>query len=152
VTAFARAAGGPATRMDRAGPALSQNAPDDARDTTTPEAHLAAYHRLLTGDLLSPGSRDRLAEWMRGTQTSGRRFRAGVPGGWRTADRTGTGGRGATNDAGLLFPPGGRPLTLVVFSDALSDSRSGAAGSTADRLAGEAAVAEVTRRVVAAFA
>lgn len=42
-------------------------------------------------------------------------FRAGMPTGWRVADKSGAGKRGTRNDVGILRPPGGAPILISVF-------------------------------------
>lgn len=78
---------------------------------------------------------------MAGTQTSDTRFRAGVPAGWTTADKTGTGSYGVSNDAGLLLGPDGRRILVVVLSRTANDDPDAAAMNEL--------VADAVREVVA---
>ena len=110
-----RAMGDPVTRIDRYELALNEAAPGDPRDTTSPEAVSRTAERLLLGRLLAPASRARLTDWMIETTTGARRIRAGVPAGWRVADKTGTGARGTTNDFGLIWPASGAPIALATY-------------------------------------
>lgn len=116
ITAFARSVGDDQTRLDRWEPDLNDADPGDPRDTTTARALAAGYRAVLTGDVLSPGSRQQLLDWMRANVTSGTRFRAGLPAGWTSADKTGGGDYGTTNDAGLLIGPAGQRLLVVVLT------------------------------------
>lgn len=134
-TAALRAMGDRVTRLDRYELELNEALPGDPRDTTSPEAVSLLTERLLLGRLLAPVSRLRLAGWMVASQTGARRIRAGVPAGWRVADKTGTGSRGTTNDFGVIWPAKGGPISLAVFLT----------GSTRPRAECEAAIASATR-------
>jgi beta-lactamase class A len=115
LTAYARSLGDAATRLDRVEPELNEALPDDPRDTTTPMAMLSNIRALALGTALSAASRDRLVAWLLGNTTGGARIRAGLPGGWRIGDKTGSGERGTTNDVGVLWPPRRAPLLLTVY-------------------------------------
>ena len=136
LTAFARSLGDAATRLDRIEPELNDVPPGDERDTTTPAAMLVCLRALLVGDALSATSRTRLRDWLLASSTGGRRLRAGVPADWLVGDKTGTGERGATNDVGILLPPGRGPLLVAAYYDAPDE----AAGPQRD-----AVIAEVGR-------
>ncbi|MDJ0393689.1 class A beta-lactamase [Rhodococcus sp. G-MC3] len=140
VTAFARSLGDREFRLDRTEPELNTAIPGDDRDTTTPTSLGEGYRTLLTGDVLGGPSRDRLLAWMADTRTSDTRFRAGVPAGWTSADKTGTGSYGVSNDAGLLLGPQGRRILLIVLCATATDRP--------DAGAMNALVADVTREVV----
>lgn len=114
-TAFARAMGDPAFRLDRWETALNSALPDDPRDTTTPAAMVASLRRLASGDVLAAPQRALLVDWMRGNTTGAARIRAGVPQSWAVADKTGTVDYGTTNDMGMLWPPGKPPVVLVIY-------------------------------------
>jgi beta-lactamase class A len=77
------------TRLDRLEPDLNLVVPGDERDTTTPRAMAQTMAKLLTGNLLSAASRDRLIDWMVQTRTGDQRIRAGLPKDWRAGDKTG---------------------------------------------------------------
>jgi beta-lactamase class A len=47
--------------------------------------------------------RQQLEDWMRANETSS--MRAGLPQGWATADKTGSGDYGSTNDVGISYGP-----------------------------------------------
>ena len=113
ITAFARSLGDEQTRLDRWETELNSALPGDVRDTSTPAGLATGFRALLTGDALSASRRDQLTEWMRANQTSS--LRAGLPAGWTSADKTGSGDYGSTNDVGVLFGPDGRRLVLAVM-------------------------------------
>lgn len=63
---------------------------------------------------------------MRASRTGDARLRAGLPGGWTAADKTGAGAHGTTNDVGVLYAPDGRPWVVAAYitaSSATSDTR-----------------------------
>jgi beta-lactamase class A len=114
-TAFARSLGDKISRLDRIEPALNSAIPGDKRDTTTPEAMLADLQNVLTGDTLTPPTRQRLIDSMANSTTGVRRLKAGLPPDWRIASKTGTGENGATNDIAALFPPGRAPIFVAAY-------------------------------------
>jgi len=120
VTAYCRALGDTATRLDRYEPAMNDVRPGDARDTTTPRAMARLVARLLD-DALPPAERETLRRWMIATETGAARVRRGLPAGWLAGDKTGTGGGdGVTvkcNDLVWIEPPGRAPLVVVVYYD-----------------------------------
>jgi beta-lactamase class A len=119
ITEFARTIGDDRTRLDRWEIELNSATPGDPRDTTTPRAIGAGYRALLTGDVLSPASRQQLEDWMRANQTSS--MRAGLPPGWTTADKTGSGDYGSTNDVGIAYGPQGQRLLLAFLTRSQGD-------------------------------
>lgn len=114
-TRFVREQGDAFTRLDRIEPALNESRPGDVNDTTTPEAMAGLLRRLLLGEGLRPASRRQLTNWMLATQTSGARLRAGLPAGWRLADKTGAGDQGSNNDVGVFWRPNGEPIIASVY-------------------------------------
>ena len=114
-TAFARTLGDAMTRLDRVEPDLNEATPGDPRDTTTPMAMLGNIQKLVLGDALSAPSKALLTKWMLGCKTCDTRLRAGLPAGWKTGDKTGTGERGSTNDVGVIWPPGRAPIIVTVY-------------------------------------
>ncbi|MEU3475642.1 class A beta-lactamase [Rhodococcus sp. NPDC006774] len=116
LTDFARSLGDTEFRLDRTEPELNTAIPGDPRDTTTPNSLAAGYRTLLDGDVLTQASRTQLLAWMGDTETSTARFRAGIAPQWTSADKTGTGSYGVSNDAGLLLGPDGQRILLVVLS------------------------------------
>ena len=87
--------------------------------------------------------RDPLTAWLAGNKVGDARFRAGVPGGWRVADKTGTGRNGTSNDIGVLWPPRRAPLVVVSYlteCKAGGDAREAALADVARSVAGGTAV------------
>jgi beta-lactamase class A len=112
---FARSLGDPVTRLDRAETTLNQALPGDPRDTTTPAAMVADWHKLLLGGTLSPASQKQLTEWLIANQTGGDRLRAGLPAGWVVADKTGSNGDTTTNNVAILWPKGQPPILIAAY-------------------------------------
>jgi beta-lactamase class A len=137
LTAFLRSIGDQKTRLDRSEPEL--NTPMADFDTTTPEAIAETVRKLVLGDVLLPSNRTLLTEWLVSNEVSNARFRAGVPDGWKVADRGGSGKDGVTNDIGVLYGPKGQTIILTAFTS----------GSTKPRREIEAALAEVAKLVTA---
>lgn len=115
LTSFARSLGDDVSRLDRWEVDLNEALVDDPRDTTSPAAMLHNLQRLLLGDALSANARQRLTDWMVANKTGDTRLRAGVPRDWRVADKTGAGERGTTNDVGVFWPPGRRPILVTAY-------------------------------------
>jgi beta-lactamase class A len=114
ITAFARSIGDPGSRLDRWETELNSAVPGDPRDTSTPEALGGGYRNLLTGDALAPPQRQQLDDWMRANETSS--MRAGLPPGWTSADKTGSGDYGSTNDIGVVYGPAGQRVLLAILT------------------------------------
>jgi beta-lactamase class A len=119
ITEFARSIGDGESRLDRWEPALNSAAPGDPRDTTTPEAMGSGYRNLLSGDVLAAAGREQLQDWMLGNETSS--MRAGLPTGWSSADKTGGGAYGTTNDVGIAYAPDGQRLLLSIMTRSAAD-------------------------------
>lgn len=115
VTAYARTIGNQTFRLDRWETELNTAIPGDPRDTVTPRSMAGSLVELIQGDALRPPDRERLTAWMVGNTTGNKRIRAGVPDGWRVADKTGSGAYGTTNDIGVIWPPDSRPLVLAIY-------------------------------------
>ncbi|KTR07009.1 class A beta-lactamase [Curtobacterium luteum] len=141
VEAWLRGIGDRTTRVDRLEPELNAATPGDVRDTSTPEQFAADLRDVLLGDVLDADDRRVLQRAMLATTTGDGTIRAGVPSGWRVADKTGTGEYGVRNDIGLVTPPGRRPIVLVVMT---RTDRPDAGPS-------DALVAEATRTAVGAL-
>jgi beta-lactamase class A len=114
ITAFARSIGDPSTRLDRWETELNSAIPGDPRDTSTPQALGGGYRSLLTGDVLARQQRQQLEDWMRANETSS--MRAGLPPDWTTADKTGSGDYGSTNDVGIAYGPAGQRVLLALMT------------------------------------
>lgn len=119
ITDFARSIGDDRSRLDRWETELNSAVPGDPRDTSTPEALGGGYRALLTGEVLSAQHRQLLEDWMRANETSS--MRAGLPTGWTTADKTGSGDYGTTNDVGIAYGPAGERLLLSFMTRSASD-------------------------------
>ena len=141
LTRFMRAAGDPATRLDRYEMDLGTNIPGDPRDTTTPAAMAGLVRTLVLGNRLSPASRDRLVEWLITSVPGSDRIRAGLPPSWRFGHKTGTASRGGVNDVGIAWPPLRAPIVIASYQD----------GGDAEMPARAAAHASAGRLVAEAF-
>ncbi|MEO7062790.1 MAG: class A beta-lactamase [Dokdonella sp.] len=137
VTQFVRSLGDPVTRLDRIEPELNVGAPNDVRDTTTPNAMLESMRRVLLGHALSDVSRAVLIGWLRACTTGADKLRAGVPHDWSGGDKTGSGSKGETNDVAILWPPQRKPSLVTAYY----------AGSRADAAGRSAVLADVGRIV-----
>jgi beta-lactamase class A len=118
VTDFARTLGDDKTRLDRWEIELNSAIPGDPRDTSTPRALGSGYRRLLAGDVLG-AQRQQLEDWMKANQTSS--VRAGLPPGWTTADKTGSGDYASTNDVGIAYGPTGQRILLAFMTRTRGD-------------------------------
>jgi beta-lactamase class A len=119
ITSFARSIGDPSSRLDRWETELNSAVPGDPRDTSTPEALGGGYRDLLTGDALASQQRQQLEDWMRANETSS--VRAGLPPQWTTADKTGSGDYGSTNDVGIAYGPAGQRVLLALMTRSKAD-------------------------------
>jgi beta-lactamase class A len=119
ITAFARSIGDDRSRLDRWETELNSAVPGDPRDTSTPEALAGGYRNLLAGDALGVSQRRQLEDWMRANQTSS--MRAGLPQGWTSADKTGSGDYGSTNDVGVAYGPQGQRVLLAMMTRSRAD-------------------------------
>ncbi len=144
LTTWLRGLGDTTTRLDRWEPEMNRVPPGEVRDTSTPAAIARTSARLLTGDVLSPASRDRLLDWMVATQTGSRRLRAGLPPHWKAGDKTGTAMHPSMpdqfNDVAIVWPGVGRAPWLIAAYYAGPQR-----GSERIRPEGEAVLAEVGR-------
>jgi len=121
ITAFARSIGDDRTRLDRWETALNSALPGDPRDTSTPRAIGGGIAALLTGSVLDDVHRGQLERWMRGHPGPAHSIRAGLPPGWTTADKTGAGGFGSTNDIGIAYGPAGERILLSIMTRTRTD-------------------------------
>ncbi|MDX3058296.1 class A beta-lactamase [Streptomyces sp. NE06-03E] len=104
------------TRCDRIEPDLSEAAPGDVRDTSTPRALAADLRAYALGSALGTDARAVLNDWLERNTTGDALIRAGAPAGWVVGDKTGTGGYGTRNDIAVVRPPGSAPIVLAVLS------------------------------------
>ncbi|MBZ4016338.1 class A beta-lactamase [Streptomyces purpurogeneiscleroticus] len=117
ITRFCRSLGDEVSRLDRWEPQLNSAEPWRTTDTTSPRAIGTTYGRLVVGRALAAADRKRLKDWLIANTTNTKRFRAGLPEGWITADKTGGGSEyGVANDVGVAWPPGRSPVLLSVLS------------------------------------
>ncbi|SEG80522.1 beta-lactamase class A [Actinacidiphila yanglinensis] len=133
------ALGDTTTRVDRPEPALNDATPGDVRDTSTAGALGADLRRLLLGDVLPAERRSLLVDLMVRNTTGGPYVRAGVPAGWKVADKTGSGGYGTRNDIAVAWPPHGSPVVISVLTD-----RGATDAASADALVADATKAALT--------
>lgn len=97
------------------------------RNWATPEDSIKLLRTLQDRVALSEQSTDLLLEFMKGSDTGGRRLKRGIPEGATVAHKTGTGGTkdglsSATNDIGIITLPDGRHIAIAVYiSDSSSD-------------------------------
>jgi len=141
LTAWLRSTGDEVTRLDRMETALNEALPGDPRDTTTPAAMAADLRKLVLGNTLSPASREQLKAWLFANTTGDKRLRAHLPKGWRVGDKTGSGERGSTNDAGIIWPPERKPVVVAAYLT----------GTEASKEIRDAALASVGRAVATAL-
>lgn len=140
VTKFARLMGDEVTRLDRWEIELNEALPGDLRDTTTPNAMVGNFQELLLGDVLSPGSRDQLRDWLERNQVAEDLFRAVVPATWTVADRTGAGGFGSRSITAIMWTEDRKPVIVAVYITQ----------TEASLPASNAAIAEIGAAIVAA--
>ncbi|MES2263256.1 MAG: class A beta-lactamase [Pseudomonadota bacterium] len=125
LTVFARGIGDTEFRLDRLETALNSAIPGDVRDTTTPAAMMRSLQKLVLGDGLPKAQQQVLTDWLLNNTTGDDKIRAGVPAGWRVADKTGSGAYGASNDIAVLWPPGRAPIVLAIYTTHLDDKAKG---------------------------
>ncbi len=115
LTAFLRKTGDRVTRLDRWETELNQALPGDPRDTTTPEDMASTLRLLLTGETLSPASRQQLQTWMENDKVGGPLLRSALPDGWYIADKTGAGENGSRGIVALTGPDRDRSRLVVIY-------------------------------------
>jgi beta-lactamase class A len=111
-----RELGDTTTSSDRTETDLNSAVPGDIRDTSTPRAFGIDLGALLTTDTLGAPQQSQLIDWMTGNATGAELIKAGLPGDWAVADKSGGGAYGTRNDIALVWPPTGSPIVLVVMS------------------------------------
>jgi beta-lactamase class A len=93
---------------------------NDPFDGAAPNAIVNALARLKRGELLSPGSTQRLLAIMSRTKTGANRLKGGLAPGWVLNHKTGTGqvlgsDQAGYNDIGILTAPDGRSYSVAVM-------------------------------------
>lgn len=116
LTAFWRATGDAVSQLDHNEPELNRSPPGDPHDTTTPAAMAGNLRRFVLGDVLSPGSRQHLTEWLVGCKTGNNRLRGGLPREWRIGDKTGNNGKDACGDIAIAWPGAGGPVLVCAYT------------------------------------
>jgi beta-lactamase class A len=141
LTEFARSISDTVTRLDRTEPTLNTAIPGDPRDTTSPAAMIANLKALLLDGALTEASRATLLGWLNNCKTAAKRIPAGLPSGWTSGNKTGSGDNGTTNDVAVIQRPGKAPILVAAYfteSLAIPDTR-------------DAVLAEIGRIVAAQF-
>lgn len=116
LTAFWRAHGDSVSRLDHYEPELNRSPPGDPHDTTTPRAMAGDVQRFLLGEVLTPGSRAQLTDWMVNCQTGAKRLRGGLPKSWRIGDKTGNNGKDAVGDIAMAWPTHDGPIVIAAYT------------------------------------
>lgn len=122
-TRYVRSLGDGATRIDRFEPDANTCIPGDPRDTTTPAAMLGDLKALVLGDALSAKGRAQLLGWLNNCKTAARRIPAGLPSGWTSGDRTGSGANGTANDVAIIQRPNKAPLLIAAYSTGVAAAK-----------------------------
>lgn len=115
VTAYLRAIGDSATRVDRWEPDSNSGIPGDDRDTTTPDAAARSLQSLVLGSALPEAARAKLTGWLEGNTVGNATLRAGLPKDWRIADKTGAGQNGSRNNIAVIWPQGRAPVVIAIY-------------------------------------
>ncbi|WP_280270348.1 class A beta-lactamase [Nocardia wallacei] len=117
LTGYLRSLGDTVGRMDQYEPELNSDPPGDPRDTTTPRAIAGVYQQIVLRNALPPEKQALVREWLQRSTTGANTIRAGVPGDWTVANKTGHGDYGRANDIAVVWPPASAPLVLAVMTD-----------------------------------
>ncbi|WP_264449012.1 class A beta-lactamase [Bacillus cereus] len=112
-----REIGDTVTNPERFEPELNEVPPGDTRDTSTPKALATSLQAYALGDILSIEKRNFLIDLMKRNTTGDNLIRAGVPGEWEVADKTGSGSYGTRNDIAIIWPPNKNPIILAILSN-----------------------------------
>jgi len=115
LTAYLRSIGDGVTRSDRWEPDSNSGIPGDERDTTSPDAAVRTLKKLVLEDTLPDAERKLLTEWLVGNKVGNATLRAGLPEGWRIADKTGAGANGSRNNIAVIWPEERKPVVIAVY-------------------------------------
>lgn len=115
VTAYLRSIGDEVTRVDRWEPDSNSGIPGDVRDTTSPNAAAETLKKLVLEETLPDAERRLLTEWLVGNKVGDATLRAGLPEGWRIADKTGAGANGSRNNIAVIWPEGRKPVVIAIY-------------------------------------
>jgi beta-lactamase class A len=102
-------------RLSRLEPYLNTAYPHDSRDTTTPKAMSKSIVELIFGNTLGKIQKKLLTTWLKDNPTGSHRISSGIPSNWVSGDKTGTCSYGTTNDIGIIYPSGSKPIILSVY-------------------------------------
>lgn len=114
-TNFMRDIGDPHTRLDRKEPEMNEAAPNDLRDTTTPNAIVESLRRIVLGDVLRQDSRALLNDWMFNDRVADALLRASLPRTWSIADKSGAGGYGSRSIVAVIWPENREPVVVGIY-------------------------------------
>ncbi|WP_133130200.1 class A beta-lactamase [Legionella yabuuchiae] len=128
MTLYARSLGNNSFRQDNGWPEEAYSGgKGNLKDSSTPEDMAKSLQKLVFTDVLAKPQRKMLMAWLNANTTGDFRIKAGLPKGWRVADKTGTGGAyGTTNDLGVIWPPGCDPIIMAIYytsDDKLAEKR-----------------------------
>lgn len=115
VTEYLRSIGDAVTRVDRWEPDSNSGIPGDARDTTSPNAAAETLKKLVLEETLPNAERQLLTDWLVGNKVGNATLRAGLPDGWRIADKTGAGANGSRNNIAVIWPEGRKPVVVAIY-------------------------------------
>jgi len=112
---YLRGIGDDVTRSDRWEPDSNTGIPGDVRDTTSPNAAARTLRKLVLEETLPADERKLLTAWLVGNKVGDATLRAGLPEGWRIADKTGAGGNGSRNNIAVIWPEGRKPVVIAIY-------------------------------------
>ncbi|MEO9529329.1 class A beta-lactamase [Roseibium sp.] len=115
LTAYLRGIGDDVTRVDRWEPDSNSGIPGDERDTTSPNAAADTLRKLVLEKTLPDEARQTLSNWLVGNKVGNATLRAGLPDGWRIADKTGAGANGSRNNIAVIWPAGRKPVVIAIY-------------------------------------
>ena len=115
VTAYLRGIGDTVTRVDRWEPDSNTGIPGDPRDTTSPNAAAETLKKLVLEETLPDAERQLLTDWLIGNKVGDATLRAGLPEGWRIADKTGAGANGSRNNIAVIWPEARKPVVIAIY-------------------------------------